>query len=332
MTFSPKNISSLYRELKKKLGNFLHSPQCREFLFFLFFVFIAATFWVLQTLNENYETEVSIPLRIKNVPDNVIITTAPPAHIDLTVQDKGTVLVNYMLGKGFVPLTLDFNEYASKNNHIRILTSELEKKILSQLAVSTKLSEISPDTLELIYTQEKGKMVPVKMSGNASAEKQYYIAERRLIPDSVMVYAPKAILDTITQVHTIPLRVEHITDSLRQTVNLQAIKGVKLKPEQVEIRLLADMLTEKTVSVPIVGIDLPADKQLKTFPAKANVTFQIGRNRFKDINAEDFSINVSYNELSGSGKCQLRLATYPSGISHVRISPETAEYLIEQNY
>lgn len=332
MTFSKENIKNRYQELKKKFGNFLHSPQCREFLLFLFFVFIASTFWVLQTLNEDYETEVTIPLRIKNVPDNVIITTPPPSHLTLSVKDKGTVLINYMVGKGFVPLTLDFNEYTTKSNHIRILTSEFEKRILSQLAISTKLQSVSPDTLELIYTQEKGKKLPVRMEGTATAERQYYIAGRHIRPDSVMVYAPKGILDTLTCIYTEPLRVEHIVDTLRQTASLQYRKGMKLIPEQVEVSFFADMLTEKTVSVPIVGINFPADKQLKTFPAKASVTFQIGRNRFKHINAEDFSIEVSYHDLLASGKCQLRLTSFPPGISHVRISPETVEYLIEQNY
>lgn len=332
MTFSKENINNRYRELKNKFRNFLHSPQCREFLFFLFFVFIASTFWVLQTLNENYETEVSVPLRIKNVPDNVIVTTPPPSQLNLSLQDKGTVLVNYMLGKGFVPITLDFNEYATKSNHIRLLTSELEKKILSQLAISTKLNSIYPDTLEIIYTQEKGKKVPVKIDGSTMPEKQYYIAGRNVRPDSVMVYAPKGILDTITSVYTEQMRAEHITDTLRQTIRLQSLKGVKLIPEQVEVNVFADLLTEKTVAIPIVGIDFPADKQLKTFPAKVNVTFQVGRNLFKHINAEDFSIEVSYNNLSASGKCDLRLTTSPAGISHARISPETVEYLIEQNY
>ena len=119
MKFSKKEILQTYKHLVKKIWNFLQSPQCREFLFFLFFVFIASAFWILQTLNEEYETEVSIPLRFKNVPENVVFTSDIPQNLNLKVSDKGTVLVKYMLGQGLMPITLDFDEFRQKGTHIR---------------------------------------------------------------------------------------------------------------------------------------------------------------------------------------------------------------------
>ena len=121
MKFSKEEILQTYKHLVKKIWNFLQSPQCREFLFFLFFVFIASAFWILQTLNEEYETEISIPLRIKNVPENVVFTSDIPQELQLKLADKGTVLVNYMLGQGLMPVTLDFEEYKQRGNHIRLL-------------------------------------------------------------------------------------------------------------------------------------------------------------------------------------------------------------------
>ena len=42
---------------------------------FLVFVFVSFLFWLLQILNDDYETEFSIPLRMKNVPNNVVLTS-----------------------------------------------------------------------------------------------------------------------------------------------------------------------------------------------------------------------------------------------------------------
>ena len=173
MKFPIKKIQELYPLVKDTVRNFLKSPQSREFLLFLFFVVIALTFWTLHTLNDNYETEVSIPLKMKNIPENVVMTNEIPSHLNLRIEDRGTVLVNYLFGQGFVPLTLDFNDYQQKGNHIRILSSNLEKKILSQLSTSTKLKEITPDTLELIYTEGIWKKIPVQIQGDVTAEKQY---------------------------------------------------------------------------------------------------------------------------------------------------------------
>ena len=320
------------RHLGMKIRNFLRSPQCREFLFFLFFVLVSATFWILYTLNETYETEVSIPLKVKNLPDNVVVTNEIPRQIDLTVRDKGTVLVNYMLGQGFVPLSLDFNEYSKKGDHVRILSDELQKRVAGQLAVSTALLDISPDTIEIIYTRGEGKRVPVRMKGNAAAAKQYYIAGRSLSPDSVMVYAPKAILDTLRVAYTEEVHLKGVMDTVRLRSMLAPVKGARFTPDAVDLCFYADLLTEKRVSVPVTGTGFPKDKQLKTFPSKVEVVFQVGRNHFKQITAEDFRVEVSYEELqrTSGDKCVPRLTQVPLEAAHVRLSPESVEFLIEQ--
>lgn len=334
MKLSKEEILKFYRHLVNNTKNFLQSPQCREFLFFLFFVAIASAFWILQTLNETYETEIAIPLRLKNVPDNVVFTNDIPSDLSLKVEDKGTVLTNYILGQGFIPLTLDFNEYKQKGDHIRILSTELEKMVSGQLAVSTKLTDISPDTLEIIYTQGKGKKLPVKLQGDFSAKRQYYIADQSMTPDSVMVYAPPTLLENMHTVHTQIVNLTDIADTVTHTIPLASVKGVKLIPDKVNIKFFADILTEKTVTVSIVGTGFPADKQLKTFPSKTNLTFQVGMHQFKDITAEDFTVTVSYNELlknNTSDHCELQVTKAPANASHIRLTPASVEYLIEQS-
>lgn len=335
MKFSKEEILKLYRLIFEKTRNFLQSPQCRESLFFLFFVLIASTFWTLHTLNDTYDTEISIPLRIKNVPENVVFTNDIPSSLSLRVEDKGTVLVNYMIGQGFIPVTLDFNEYKQKGDHIRLLSNELEKTILSQLVVSTKLLDVTPDTIEIIYTQGNGRKLPVKLQGNFSAKRQYYIAEMSLSPDSVMVYAPPTLLEDIHIAPTIKTDLTDITDTVTHTIPLVSMKGVKFVPNEINARFFADILTEKTVTVPITGIGFPANEQLKTFPSKVNITFQVGMHQFKEITAEDFVVSVSYDDLinnQSSDRCEPQIATIPNGASHVRLSPSNVEYLIEQTH
>ena len=68
-------------QLHGRMKNFLFSEKSREFFIFLFFFVVAAGFWLLQTLNSDYETELSVPVRLKNVPDNVVITSEPASEL-----------------------------------------------------------------------------------------------------------------------------------------------------------------------------------------------------------------------------------------------------------
>ena len=323
-----RKIRYTYLKLSKKIKDFLLSDKSREILIFLFFFLIAGGFWLLQTLNNDYEAEFSIPVRVKDLPNNVVLTSEPPSELRVRVKDKGTVLLNYMLGKSFFPVNLSFLDY----NHVNIYASDFEKKILSQLNVSSKILSIKPDTLEYIYSEGKSKLVPVRLQGKVTAGLQYYVSDTICNPDSVLVYAPEGILDTITTAYTQKINLENISDTTRQRISLAPLRGVKFVPSSVEATFPVDIYTEKTVEVPLHGINFPADKALRAFPSKVQITFQVGLKRFRSIKADDFVINVSYEELLklGSDKYTVKLKSFPNGINQIRIVPEQVDFLIEQ--
>lgn len=330
--FEKENMRVRYLRTLEKIRSFLLAKKSREFLIFLFFVFVSFCFWLLQVLNDDYETELSIPLRMKNVPENVVLTSDLPPVLKVGVKDRGTVLVNYLLGQTLYPVTLDFAEYTDKGSQVRIPTSSLNKRLASQLNQSTKVSTIKPDTLELIYTRGQGKKVPVKVRGEVKAERQYYISDIVYSPDSVMVYAPKDILDTITAAYTEELYIEEISDTTRHRAKLLPVKGAKFTPSYNDVTFLVDMYSEKTVDVPVIGINFPEDEILRTFPTKVQVTFQIGLTQFKNVTADDFVVVVDYEKLheDKGDKCKPILVQAPSIVNYARLSPQEIEYIIEQ--
>lgn len=330
--FNKRNIRIYYLKSLEKIRNFLLSQNSREFLIFLFFVFVSFSFWLLQMLNDDYETEFAVPLRLKNVPSDVVLTSELPSELRIGVKDRGTVLTNYMLGQTFYPITLDFQEYARKGNNVRIPVSTLLKKISGQLNQTTKLLTIKPDTLEFIYTKGKAKKVPVRLQGKIALDRQYYISDIIYSPDSVMVYAPQPILDTIRAAYTQPVNFEQISDTTRRRVSLAKVKGARFTPSFNDLTLMVDVYAEKMVEVPVRGINFPPDQVLRTFPSKVKVTFQVGLSHFKSITADDFFIGISYEELLNNKgeKCPVNLKSIPRYVNHVRLNPEEVDFLIEQ--
>ena len=64
-----------------KIGDFLLKLIRGEFLVFLLFLGITFFFWWSQTMNQNYDTQMKIPLIVGDVPDNIRITEQPTATI-----------------------------------------------------------------------------------------------------------------------------------------------------------------------------------------------------------------------------------------------------------
>jgi YbbR domain-containing protein len=269
---------------------------------------------------------------MKQVPENVVLTSELPSEMKVSVKDRGTVLVNYLWGQTFYPLTIDFSEYSDKGNQVRIPAMSLGKKISAQLNQSTKLLAVKPDTLEFIYTKGAAKTVPVKICGTIKPQRQYYVSDTVFSPDSVKVYAPKAILDTISAAYTQAVSFEEVGDTMRKRISIAPVKGARFIPNYTDLTLRVDVYAEKTVDVPVVGINFPQDKVLRTFPTNVKVTFQIGLSRFLEVDANDFMVAVDYNELQNEqdDKCKLVLKQFPKGVNHVRMNPKEMDYIIEQ--
>ena len=326
-----KDIRSYSASLIKNIRSFLLSATSKEFLIFLFFVFIASVFWLFQVLNDNYEGQISMKLDLKNVPDNAVLTSELPPEIKDRLKDRGMVLLNYWLNS-VSAIPIDFDEYEDQGNQVVVSQSALKQKIKNALSQSTELVSIYPDTLSYIYATGDGKKVPVRLKGKITVDPRYYIADVVYQPDSVMVYAPSEILDTISAAYTSSVVFEQVKDTTTQKVLLQKQKGVKFVPDFSEIRLLADVYSEKTLEVPVRGINFPANKVLRTFPSKVNVTFQVGLSHFRTVNPDDFFIAVSYEELirGNKSKCTPHLKAFPKIIKHPRVSPEEVDFIIEE--
>ncbi len=326
-----RNIRIFIRRTLCSVRNFLLTPKCRKFLIFLFFLFVASFFWLLQKLNDSYEAEFTIPFCLENVPENVVMTLPPPESIQVVVKDKGTVLLDYMLALTFYPLTVDFKELVNEKGTNRIESSSYQKSVASQLMVTSQISSIKPEAFDIVYTYGEAKKVPIVLQKDITTEKLYYLSEVRIDPDSVLVYAPENVLDTITAVYTQNISSENLSDTIRKQVELQKMKGVKFVPEAADVTLCTDMYTEKRLEVPIRAVNFPANKTLKTFPSIISVVFRIGVSKFNQVNADDFLITAAYDELlKCTDKYHVRLRSAPKEASYIRIEPKDIDFIIEQ--
>lgn len=331
--FKYENIIDAFLRLLKNIKDFLLKPSSREFFVFLFFLGIASGFWLLQTLNEEYEEEFRIPLTLINLPDDIILTNEQDEFVDVKVRDKGTLLLNYVLGGSISPINIDYQELIKRNKtHIQIATTTLQKQAKSRFNVSTEVMAIQPDSLEFIFAKGVGKKVPVILSGFVEANPQYIITDTIISPDSVVVYAPAILLDAIDFAKTEALDFQNVTDSLTTTQSFKYIKGVKYIPNNIEISLKTDILTEKTVKVPVHGVNFPIDKELRTFPSMVEITFQVGTRSFNEYTASDFLIEIDYNDLVNqkAETYPINISRYPTQIKRMRVWPRTVDFLIEK--
>ncbi len=319
-------------DMLDSLRNFLLRLFNREFLIFLFFLVLSATFWLLMSLNETYERDVRMTLNLTDVPKNVILTSDSVATLNVTVKDKGYWLLAYIYGHGLRPIKVSFNKYGKETGLGLVQASELHRLACQQLSNSAQVEGIKPDKFEYYYNFGVSKRVPVRVYGKITPSRSYYISRMATLPDSVDIYASREVLDSTRSVNTERIHFKDVTDTIVMEVPLQRVKGVKYVPDKVKVSVYPDVLTEKTLDVPITAVNMPANRTLRTFPSKVKVTFTVESRSFRDISPDNFSAEVDYDEIrdSGQDKCTVHLRTIPSGVREPRMNVTQVDYLIEE--
>lgn len=304
----------------------------RQCLIFLFFLGLSTAFWFFQTLNETYEEEIDIPFEVINVPSNVVVTTDLPPALRVSVRDRGVQLLSYLYGKKPGKVMIDFAGYSNPSGYVNVSSAELLKLIGGKFEQSTQVTSLQPENVDFYYNYGQCKRVPVVMQGQVSAARLYSISREELKPDSVTVYAAQELLDTITAAYTENVVLRDIADTTRLDVKFRPVKGAKFTPGKATLDVCVDRLVEKSVMVSVQQINFPATKQLRTFPAKVRVTFQVGMGLYRKITDKNFVLVVNYEDLlrNNNNTCHLSLKTMPAGVSHVRITPQEVEYVIEE--
>lgn len=333
----------VFSRLRKylKVRNSLLLIVNKQFLIFLFFLMLSASFWLILALNETMERELSVALHVGRVPRNVVILADVPSQVKFVVRDKGFVLANYIYGGELKPINIDFQNYADGKGRASVSGADLQKMVYQQLYKSSKIVVMKPDKLDLSYTFGSPKKVPVKFSGNIIPASGYYLSHVSYKPDSVKVYAPHPLLDSITTVYTVRQHIGNIKDTVVVNVPLRRIAGAKCEPSSITMTLCPDILAEEKVEVPIEAINLPQDKILRTFPQKVEVHFVVGINRLrtmpispetKQLLPRGFHVVADYTTIADrhSDKCRIMLSAVPSGVRNAKLETTEVDYIIEQ--
>ena len=320
------HVCATFRDFLLRLFN-------KEFLIFLFFLLLSGVFWLIMTLNESMERDISVPVEIVNVPEDVVITSDIHDTIKVTLRDKGYTMGAYFYGQDIQPLKVNFANYAKADGHATVSNAEMQRLLRQQLYKSTEIVAVKPEKMDLYFNHGTHKKVPVVYKGRVTAAHNYYVTRIQMEPDSVTVYALNSTLEKIDEVNTEYLSLSELNANTVKDLRLERITGVKTVPSQVKVDILVDILTEKTIEVPITAVNMPEGKVLRTFPSRVTVHFVAGASVYKNLTYEDFTVVADYKEMkaSPSEKCRIYLKKAPPGISRARLSIDAVDYLIEED-
>lgn len=329
-----EHFKPLFKSAPTEIKAFLYRQRWKEALIFFFFMLLALGFWLLQSLQEEYEIEISIPVRYMNVPPEIAFTETVPDVITATVKDKGSVLLNYSFGRGFAPIEANMKGMSKSDGMLLIKKKKIESDILKQLLSTTTLISFEPLQIEASYNRRKESERKVTFDGEIQTDEGFLQSGSiEVTPRKVKVYATGSVLDTLSNLKTVFTQVKDANKTLSLSLQLAKVEGVTMVPEIVTVTIPIEEYTEKTLVIPVVCTDLPPHYTLRTFPASVKVTCNIPLSLFKSLSEEGFAVCIPYSSLEQnvSGSLPVTLSKKPEEVDNVTISPNKVEFILEHN-
>ncbi|MDO4703235.1 MAG: YbbR-like domain-containing protein [Tannerella sp.] len=301
----------------------------------MIFLLLSLGFWYLQTLQDEYEIEIAIPVKYKNVPADKILTGDNPQEIMVRVRDRGTVLINYSFLRTFAPIEVDVKALQKAGGRrVTVTRRVIETNIAKQLISSTSLLSFEPSSIQVEYNDLLNKLKPVVADLSITLEPGFQLSDTVIVtPPKVRVYAARAILDSLLVVKTVALKAENLHKTKEFTVGLQPIEGVRYEPEEVKVSIPVEEYTEKRLTLSIQCDSVPANYLLRMFPSTVELSCKLPLSRFKEISEEDFEIRLPFNEFEAhreAGELPVRLTKQPDRLLNLELTPQKIEFILEQ--
>ena len=231
-----------------------------------------------------------------------------------------------------MPISVNYSEFVNRKGRLLLPQSVLQKRIKKQLQSSTSLLSVYPDTL-VYYTQESAVRFPVKVVGEFEPARQYALGDVTVSPDSVWVFAPVQVADTMRVLYTESREERELRDTLVYKVALMVPESVNsCTPSEVTVTVPVYPYAQKSFKLPVIGVDFPDTYKLRTFPSHVQVMLNVSMDNYNRIDADDFEVGVSYLDVfeSDNNQAPVKLIRAPHYAKDVVILPSAVEYIIEK--
>jgi len=327
--------ASFLRSVFRKAYVFLRRQKWEEILIFLCFLLLSAGFWYLESLQEDYEISISMPVRYKNVPTDVILADNNPKEISARIKDKGTILINYLWFNSFSPVEVDMKDLLNEHSKDVVVEKRtLESAVSRQLISSTSLLNIEPAAIAINYTALIHKEIPIQANVNLLTETGFQLSDAISVnPDKAIVYGNHETIDSLAAVETELVELKKVNKTVTVTAKLKHIANVQIEPDKVTLTIPVEEFTEKRFTIPVTCSNLPVNYNLRVFPASVEVVCNIPLSKYKDLNASDLEINLPFTDFDmhrSSTGMPVRLTKQPAWLNTPLINPGSVEFILEQ--
>ncbi len=302
----------------------------RKYLSLTLCILIALIFWMVRKLSE--EHTISVPFFIQyEWPQGYSPSAGVVTHIDAELTARGWQLLSINKENEFLPLSVESESDTVFHIDERMLRRQLDSYLDNRYM---SISRITPSNINVALLKTYQKTVPVVLDANINFYPDHDIRSPIIIePDSVILYGPKEILDSLNDWKTEFFELNNVKANVEKIIKLKHPRdeSTQLSHQSVILEMDVDEFTEKSFDLDITVIDANTGASVpnyKIIPNRARVFTIIPLSYYDDISREEFKLVVEVNSSDKTiteRKQKLKLSLYPNMIKSFKIHPNLVD-------
>lgn len=308
---------------------FFSSARGRDVLLYVLFVAISAIFWSVLTLGNSMQTHYKVKLTIDGIPEGTTLITDAPEYIDVSVRNNGYAFVRYMVG-AIPEVSINFGRFADGKGRVVLAKQNIEDLLREAFGKDASIDAFSPEQLEIRYTTNPGKKVPVVVDGDFTSDLQYVVnGNVKVTPGYVTVFSDANNLSSIEAVSTMHIVRHNLKESETVKVALLKKENVRIEPDSVVVTIPVEPLVSKEQEVAITVANCPEGEHLVAFPATVKISYLVPLSVYNKNTSQSPVVFVDYKDVQ-NGKNKIPLHTAKSNVFQgVSLPVDSVEYIIE---
>lgn len=249
---------------------------------------IVLIIWFNQNLFKDHRTQLPLPVRFVNLPEERVITGIEPDELELIVEGKGIDILRF--GRTDYYLKIDVSLLRTGINELVLTEQDLIMEENSQKSIQisflNNVISIEIDRTVIVNIPVQKRFMTI--------DDEFFFTRRNasLHPETVEIVAPSSVIEKLTSVTTVPISVTDITDSQQLQVELEIPDGILgIKPDIVTVVLESPSIINRTI--PLIPIQYPSEKISLIIPQTVTVKVEGLAERVQSLRPQMISAYVS---------------------------------------
>ena len=319
----------MFKNLIQKVLDFFISGSNRSVIAICFLM--SLLFWFLIKFSKEYTYYVDYPIEFINQPIDEYWKDEPLSNLKVKISGFGFNFLKETFSNRL--LKVDVSKLQRTNSNTYFWLSQSERSNIAIELNGFSILEIDPDTLFLNFSKRTKKSVQVKVPLNLNFRENYeQYGSFKISPNTIDVFGPTHILDTLSFVYTNVLSQNDVVQSINSTLKIQ-LHNKLLSTKDSDINVIQEVARFTQISrlIPIKLENVPKGKELRIKPSEVELTYWVAMQDVDKINSSDFVIYCDYNEVDMTENPILNVfideSKTPSVVQKVKYHPSTVEFI-----